>query len=90
MAVFETPSQSPAQRVRAAHPGSGRVASAPGTWVLIGENVDHFGGVTLAGTRALLDDEKEQLRSLVTGFDHETISQLATFEAVKDSGKTKK
>ena len=53
MAVFETPSQSPAQRVRAAHPGSGRVASAPGTWVLIGENVDHFGGVTLAGTAAL-------------------------------------
>ncbi|MCP1386784.1 galactokinase [Corynebacterium sp. TA-R-1] len=31
------------------------VASAPGTWVLIGENVDHFGGVTilgLAGNRA--------------------------------------
>ena len=30
-------------------------ASAPGTWVLIGENVDHFGGVTilgLAGVRA--------------------------------------
>ncbi|MDN8605095.1 galactokinase family protein [Corynebacterium ureicelerivorans] len=53
MAVFETPSQSPAQRVRAAHPGFGRVASAPGTWVLIGENVDHFGGVTLVGTAAL-------------------------------------
>lgn len=53
MAVFETPAQSPAQRVSAAHPGSGRVASAPGTWVLIGENVDHFGGVTLAGTAAL-------------------------------------
>lgn len=53
MAVFETPSQSPAQRVRAAHSGSGRVASAPGTWVLVGENVDHFGGVTLMGTAAL-------------------------------------
>lgn len=53
MAVFETPSQSPAQRVSAAHAGSGRVASAPGTWVLIGENVDHFGGVTLVGTAAL-------------------------------------
>ena len=25
------------------------VASAPGTWVLIGENVDHFGGVTIVG-----------------------------------------
>ena len=57
MAVFKTPfvapSQSPVERVRAAHPGEGRVASAPGTWVLIGENVDHFGGVTLAGTVAL-------------------------------------
>lgn len=26
-----------------------RVASAPATWVLIGENVDHFGGVTAVG-----------------------------------------
>lgn len=56
MALFETPSQSPVQRVRAAHSSSGgnvHVASAPGTWVLLGENVDHFGGVTLAGTVAL-------------------------------------
>ena len=50
MALFETPSVSPVERVSAA---SGRVASAPGTWVLIGENVDHFGGVTLAGTASL-------------------------------------
>lgn len=50
---FVAPSQSPVERVRAAHPGEGRVASAPGTWVLIGENVDHFGGVTLAGTTTL-------------------------------------
>lgn len=50
MALFETPSKSPVERVSAA---SGRVASAPGTWVLIGENVDHFGGVTLAGTASL-------------------------------------
>ena len=50
MALFETPSKSPVERVRAA---SGRVASAPGTWVLIGENVDHFGGVTLVGTSSL-------------------------------------
>lgn len=49
-APFETPSKSPVERVRAA---SGRVASAPGTWVLIGENVDHFGGVTLVGTSSL-------------------------------------
>lgn len=48
--VFEPPVQSPVERLRA---GAGRVASAPGTWVLIGENVDHFGGVTLAGTTSL-------------------------------------
>ncbi|WKD57297.1 galactokinase [Corynebacterium capitovis DSM 44611] len=29
------------------------LASAPGTWVLIGENVDHFGGVTLVGLHSL-------------------------------------
>ncbi|GAA4283611.1 adenylosuccinate lyase [Brevibacterium daeguense] len=34
------------------------------------------------GTRRLIDDEKEQLRSIVEGFDHETIAELATFEAV--------
>ena len=53
MAAFQTPKTSPAQRVRAAHSGDGHVASAPATWVLIGENVDHFGGVTLAGTSSL-------------------------------------
>ena len=54
MARFKPPAQSPVERVRAAHPGaSPRVATAPGTWVLIGENVDHFGGVTLAGTASL-------------------------------------
>ena len=53
MAVFQTPKKSPVERVRAAHPGGGHVASAPGTWVLIGENVDHFGGVTLVGTASL-------------------------------------
>ncbi len=34
------------------------------------------------GTRALLDEERAHLRSIVTGFDQETISQLAMFEAV--------
>lgn len=53
MAVFQTPKKSPVERVRAAHPGGGHVASAPGTWVLIGENVDHFGGATLVGTASL-------------------------------------
>ncbi len=53
MAVFQTPKKSPVERVRAAHPGGEHVASAPGTWVLIGENVDHFGGATLVGTASL-------------------------------------
>ena len=34
------------------------------------------------GVRTLHDDEKSQLRALVETFDHTTISQLATFEAV--------
>ncbi|GAA1998388.1 adenylosuccinate lyase [Brevibacterium samyangense] len=34
------------------------------------------------GTRPLLEDEKVQLRALVTEFDLETVEQLATFEAV--------
>ncbi|WP_349826717.1 adenylosuccinate lyase [Brevibacterium litoralis] len=34
------------------------------------------------GTRELLEDEKTQLRALVTGFDLETVQELATFEAV--------
>lgn len=34
------------------------------------------------GVRTLHDDEKRQLRGLVETFDHTTISQLATFEAV--------
>lgn len=34
------------------------------------------------GVRTLHEDEKSQLRALVETFDHTTISQLATFEAV--------
>jgi adenylosuccinate lyase len=34
------------------------------------------------GVRALLDDEKQQLRDWAEAFDAETIAQLATFEAV--------
>ncbi|GAB3058976.1 adenylosuccinate lyase [Sediminivirga luteola] len=34
------------------------------------------------GARRLLEDEKAQLRELVSGFDEETIAQLAEFEAV--------
>lgn len=58
MALFTPPATSPVDRVRGAHhtrTGTApvTVASAPSTWVLIGENVDHFGGVTLAGTGSL-------------------------------------
>lgn len=58
MALFTPPAQSPVERAREAHVARtgakpSHVASAPATWVLIGENVDHFGGVTLAGTGSL-------------------------------------
>lgn len=36
----------------------------------------------IPGMRALLEDEKAQLRELVTTFDADTIAQLAAFEAV--------
>lgn len=47
-----------ADRARAAHEertgtAPTHVASAPGTWVLAGENVDHFGGTTLIGLSSL-------------------------------------
>ncbi|OEY04216.1 galactokinase [Corynebacterium sp. BCW_4722] len=58
MARYVAPDTAPVERAREAHRARTgadpkRVASAPGTWVLIGENVDHFGGVTLAGTASL-------------------------------------
>lgn len=58
MAVFTTSPDSPVDRARERHTqrtgtAPAHVASAPATWVLIGENVDHFGGVTLAGTASL-------------------------------------
>ncbi|QPK82740.1 galactokinase [Corynebacterium qintianiae] len=54
MAVWSPESPSSAERAAALHEKvTGRapatVASAPATWVLIGENVDHFGGVTVVG-----------------------------------------
>lgn len=58
MSLYSPPAHSPADRVRTHHrertgTDPKHVASAPSTWVLIGENVDHFGGVTLAGTGSL-------------------------------------
>lgn len=54
MATWNSPAASPVERAKAQHAeltGAQplRTASAPGTWVLIGENVDHFGGVTIMG-----------------------------------------
>lgn len=54
MAEFNKQQESPVARAAAEHARrTGRApehtASAPGTWVLIGENVDHFGGVTIIG-----------------------------------------
>ncbi|WP_291314203.1 galactokinase family protein [Corynebacterium sp. UBA2622] len=58
MAVWAADPTSPTERVANLHREvTGRApagcASAPGTWVLIGENVDHFGGVTLVGLSSL-------------------------------------
>lgn len=54
MPEWTTPETTPAERVALAHRDATgtdpvRVADAPGTWVLIGENVDHYGGVTIMG-----------------------------------------
>ncbi|WP_288831370.1 galactokinase family protein [uncultured Corynebacterium sp.] len=58
MAVWAADPTLPAKRVSKLHAEvTGRApsgcASAPATWVLIGENVDHFGGVTLLGLSSL-------------------------------------
>ncbi|MHA2789419.1 galactokinase family protein [Corynebacterium sp. S7] len=58
MPLWTTPDTPPADRVRQTHEritGSRpvHVADAPGTWVLIGENVDHYGGVTIVGLTQL-------------------------------------
>lgn len=54
MPMWNPPAQSPAERAAATHQkrtsaAPVHTATAPGTWVLIGENVDHFGGVTIMG-----------------------------------------
>ncbi|MGV0422099.1 galactokinase family protein [Corynebacterium sanguinis] len=54
MAVWSDQSPSSVERAAQLHESATgatakHVASAPATWVLIGENVDHFGGVTVVG-----------------------------------------
>lgn len=58
MPMWNRPEKSPVERAKAAHErrtgaAPAHTASAPGTWVLIGENVDHFGGVTVMGLSSL-------------------------------------
>ncbi|WP_257162195.1 galactokinase [Corynebacterium cystitidis] len=54
MPLWSAPTTSPADRVATTHQElTGKtprqIADAPATWVLIGENVDHYGGVTIVG-----------------------------------------
>ena len=54
MSLWKSPTTSPVERAAAAHEQrtghpAAHTASAPANWVLIGENVDHFGGVTIMG-----------------------------------------
>ncbi|WP_018297145.1 galactokinase family protein [Corynebacterium lubricantis] len=58
MPLWTTPDTPPADRVRESHEritGSSpvHIADAPATWVLIGENVDYYGGVTIVGLTQL-------------------------------------
>lgn len=58
MPMWNRPEKDPVERAQAAHErrtgaAPAHTASAPGTWVLIGENVDHFGGVTVMGLSSL-------------------------------------
>lgn len=58
MPMWSTPSTPAAERIRAAHlelvgTEPAHIASAPATWSLIGEHIDHFGGVTVMGVADL-------------------------------------
>lgn len=58
MPMWNRPEKSPVERAKAAHErrtgaAPAHTASAPATWVLVGENVDHFGGVTVLGLSSL-------------------------------------
>ncbi|WIM67032.1 galactokinase [Corynebacterium breve] len=58
MPMWTSPETSPAERIVAMHhdiTGNApvQVADAPATWVVIGENVDHYGGVTIVGLSSL-------------------------------------
>lgn len=83
MARYAQPASTPVERARHDHrartgAAPTRVASAPATWVLIGENVDHFGGVTLAGTGSL------RAAAAVSERDDDVIS-IAASSALGDS-----
>ena len=54
MPLWTAPTTPAADRARAEHTtitgaAPAHVASAPATWSLIGEHIDHFGGVTIMG-----------------------------------------
>ena len=54
MPLWTAPSIPAVDRVRAAHrenvgAESAHVASAPATWALIGEHIDHYGGIAIMG-----------------------------------------
>lgn len=75
MPLWHTAQESAAQRVTRAHEedtgtAPEHVASAPATWPLIGEHVDHFGGLTLVGlsdlrAAAAVSPRKDDVISLV-------------------------
>ncbi|MEX3504503.1 galactokinase family protein [Corynebacterium sp. LK2510] len=101
MAVWAAESTSPIERVVQLHKEVAGVApehtaSAPGTWVLIGENVDHFGGVTLVGLTSLRaaaavsarDDDTIAIE--VRGPDGMSFSDAATVDDLTSGAELKK
>lgn len=97
MAVWAADETSPAARAADLHrevTGHAplRCASAPGTWVLIGENVDHFGGVTLLGltslraAAAISPREDDTISIELSGPDGYSISSTGTLEDLQEEG----
>ena len=59
MASWTAPDTPASQRVAEVHrDATGRepahCADAPGTFIVVGENADHFGGITVAGLLSLI------------------------------------
>ncbi|WJY68478.1 galactokinase family protein [Corynebacterium auris] len=97
MAVWAADETSPAKRACDLHRevtgrSPSRCASAPGTWVLIGENVDHFGGVTLLGltslraAAAVSPRTDETIRIELRGPDGYSISSTGSLDALQEEG----